>query len=183
MRFTDAKFSPLSEQFDLSKFDCGDTDINEFLKEDALNYQKEHFAKTYISFLPESNILGFFCLSNDCLTDKGSDKGKVSWNRLHTKQSIPNEKRIKQYPSIKIGRLGVHKDLHKTGFAYEMMYFIKGFATYKSKSACRFLLLDAYNKERQINYYKENDFEFVSKEDSENKTRLMYFDLSRFYAK
>lgn len=40
MSLADFDFELFTEEFDLSKFDCDDQDINEFLKEDALNYQK-----------------------------------------------------------------------------------------------------------------------------------------------
>ena len=48
MTLSGLAFDVLSNEFDLSKFDCGDRDINAFLMDDALNYQREKLATTYI---------------------------------------------------------------------------------------------------------------------------------------
>lgn len=70
MTLSELSFEVLSNEFDLSKFDCGDADINAFLKDDALDYQKEKLANTYI-FHFDYKPIAFFSLLNDCLHDKG----------------------------------------------------------------------------------------------------------------
>jgi hypothetical protein len=167
-------FDVLSNEFDLSKFDCGDADINAFLKDDALDYQKEKLANTYI-FHFDYKPIAFFSLLNDCLHDKGYEAN--TWNRFHRKHNIPNNKRIRQYPAVKIGRLGVAKTHQGSGLAYELMDFIKGFTLFNHKPACRLLLLDAYNKPQQQTYYLRNEFQFLDNSSTQNATRLMYFDL------
>lgn len=177
MNLTDFDFDILSERFDLSDFDCEDSDINEFLRDDALKYQREQMANTYV-FHDKNKPIAFFSILNDCPHDKGFQPR--IWNRFHRKNGIPNTKRIKQYPAIKIGRLGVCKQLQGTGFAYELMDFIKGFSILEQKSACRLLLLDAYNKPRQLKFYENNGFTFLNDEEQSTQTRLMYFDLIQF---
>lgn len=59
------------------------------------------------------------------------------------------------------------------------MDFIKGFAVSDIKPACRLLLIDAYNKPRQINYYEVNGFQFLFDEDAKREKRIMYFDLQK----
>lgn len=175
MALADFNFDLLSENFDLDSFDSTDADIDEFLKQDALNYQEEMMAKTYLFYKDRSTIIAFFSILNDCLQDKGYSNNV--WNKFHRKQSIPNRKRIRQYPAIKIGRLGVAKDFQGTGVAYELMDFIKGFSILELKPACRLLLLDAYNKPQQLRYYKSNGFTFLFEDPENAKTRLMYYDL------
>ena len=177
MGLEDFVLSPLTSDFDLRKFDCGNSDINEFLKEDALNYQQHHLANTFLFCNDLSEVVAFFCISNDCLNKK-LENG--IWNKFHRKQSIPNDKRIRQYPAIKIGRLGVDKKFQKSGIAYELMDFIKGYAILDLKPACRLLLLDAYNQPRQLNYYDKNGFIFLHENDLEEPTRIMYFDMKKF---
>ena len=174
MHLYDFKFDLLSNEHDLSEFDCGDFDINEFLKEDAMNYQNEKMANTYV-FHEDNKVIAFFSILNDCLHDKGFESNV--WNKFHRKRKIPNNKRTKQYPAIKIGRLGVTKNYQGTGIAYELMDFIKGFSLIEHKPACRLLLLDAYNKVLQINYYERNGFVFLSDSNTKDRTRLMYYDL------
>ena len=174
MTLTDLEFDKLSEDFDLSEFDCIDDDINEFLKEDALSYQREQMANTYV-FHQSMKPIAFFSILNDCLHDKGYEP--KAWNRFHRKRKIPNSKRIKQYPAIKVGRLGVTKEYQRCGLAYELMDFIKGYSLMEHKPACRLLLLDAYNKPKQINYYERNGFIFLDDSSTKETTRLMYYDL------
>ena len=174
MTLTDFEFDPLSEFHDLSTFDCSDSDINEFLKYDAMNYQREQMANTYV-FHQENKVVAFFSILNDCLHDKGFQNN--IWNKFHRRRQIPNSKRIKQYPAIKIGRLGVDKHHHGTGIAYDLMDVIKIFSLEEHRPACRLLLLDAYNKAQQIKYYERNGFIFLDDLNTNETTRLMYFDL------
>ena len=113
------------------------------------------------------------------MIDRGEEKGytNTTFNRLHRKIHLPNDKRIRQYPTVKVGRLGVNKKYHGTGIAYDLMLFIKGFSVADHKPACRLLLLDALNKEKQIKYYQKNGFEFLLEEDKDAENRIMYFDL------
>lgn len=174
MTLLELEFDPLSTGFQLANFDCGDDDINEFFKQDALDYQREQMANTYV-FHSSMKPIAFFGILNDCLHDKGYVSS--TWNRFHRKRKIPNSKRIKQYPAIKVGRLGVTKEYQGAGIAYERMDFIKGFSLLEHKPACRLLLLDAYNREKQIKYYERNGFIFLDDTSIGDKTRLMYFDL------
>ena len=178
MALADFDFQPISNTTDLTNFDCEDADINAFLKEDAINYFKEKMASTYI-FMDGVNVVAFFSISNNCLKDLGEANvfTRWVWDKLHKETKIPYHKRVKQYPAILIGRLGVDKKYHGTGIAYELMDFIKGWVLVGHKPACRFLILDAYNQERQIKYYVKNSFIFLLKEDIDHKTRTMYFDM------
>lgn len=101
--------------------------------------------------------------------------------KFHRLIKLPNSKRIKQYPSIKIGRLGVHKNFHGTGLAYELMDFIKGWVTIDHKPGCRLLIIDAVNKSKQIRYYNRNKFKFLLDSDQDSKTRIMYYDLLKIH--
>jgi hypothetical protein len=169
--------SYLDKSFDLTKFDCGREDINNFLKDDALNYQKEKLANTFLFHSVDKKIpVAFFSILNDALNVRNlPNNEKNKFNRR-----LPNNKRINHYPAIKIGRLGVTLDFQKSGFAYDLMDFIKGFSIKELNSACRLLILDAVNEKKQINYYEKNDFTFLVESDKESKTRLMYFDLINF---
>jgi len=84
---------------------------------------------------------------------------------------------MRQYPAIKIGRLDITKNYQGTGLAYSMMDFIKGITRLNQKSASRILLIDAYNKSKQLNFYKRNDFVLLNVLQSNTETVAMYFDL------
>jgi len=179
LNLSDFKFTELSNEMEFGQFDCNEKEITNFLFEDSKDYQNEKMANTYLFIDDNNDIAAYFCISNDCLTDRGEDKGYSNkiFNRLHRRINLPNQKRIRQYPAIKVGRLGVDNKYQRTGIAYDLMLFIKGFVIKDHKPACRLLLLDAINKERQIKYYKKNNFEFLLDEDENNENRIMYFDL------
>ena len=72
------------------------------------------------------------------------------------------------------------------------MDFIKAWFTEpRNKTGCRYLVVDAYNTEIPISYYKKNGFDFMFGSEEQEKeyryieddeplnTRLMYFDLIR----
>ncbi|HET6242928.1 MAG: GNAT family N-acetyltransferase [Bacteroidetes bacterium] len=177
MELFDFKFKLFSTEIDISEFDCKDADINAFLRDDALNYQRQLMANTYVFTKGETGkekVVAFFCISNDCLNDLYDNS---AFNKLHRKIKLPNEKRIRQYPAVKVGRLGVDNKYHGTGISYQLMDFIKGYSIMDSKPACRLLLLDAYNKPKQLSFYAKNGFEFLLSTGVEDKTRIMYFDL------
>jgi hypothetical protein len=178
LQLTDFTFVELTDTTEFGTFDCGEEQITAFLFEDSRNYQREKMANTYLFLDEDGTIAAYFCISNDCLVDRGEEKGYTNkvFNRLHRKLKIPNPKRIRQYPAIKVGRLGVAVKYHGTGIAYDLMLFIKGFSIKDHNPACRLLLLDAINKEKQIKYYKRNGFEFLLDEDANDENRIMYFD-------
>lgn len=181
MELSELNFSLLTDESLLSTFDCGLADITSFLHDDALAYQKEKMANTYLFHDNKGRVMAFFSISNDCLNDLGENRGfsNTIWNRLHRFLRLSNEKRIRQYPAIKIGRLGVHKELHGGGLAYQLMDFIKGWALIDHKPACRLLILDAINKAKQLKYYDQNGFRFLLGSDETSKTRIMYYDLAK----
>lgn len=167
---------------DLSHFDSADKDINDFLVNDSINYQEQKMGNTYL-FLKEgdNNIIAYFTISNDCLNDLGEEKGYTNntWNRFHRKSEMPNPKRIKQYPAVKIGRIGINKAFQGKGLGNQLLDFIKGWTIIDHKPACRLLILDAYNQAKQLAFYQKNGFIFLLNNDISERTRLMYFDLTK----
>ncbi|CAM4320529.1 hypothetical protein SAMN06265348_110136 [Pedobacter westerhofensis] len=179
LELLDFTLNAISENSKVASFDCDQADITDFLREDALNYQNQLLASTYIFTDLKENIWAYFSVSNDCVKSTGEENGfdNFVWNRLHRTIKIPNSKRMRNYPSIKVGRLGVHKGLHGTGLAYQLMDFIKRWVPVDHKPACRLLTLDAVNQFKQIKYYNRNEFEFLLETDENSKTRVMYYDL------
>lgn len=174
-------------------FDCDNEDLNDFFRDDALNYQSELLGKTYCFTLDENPkiIVCAFTISNDSIKTAhlpNARKKKVI-------KDIPRQKQMKSYPAVLIGRLGVNKNFRnivgeteRTG--KQLMDFIKSwFIDGANKTGCRFIVVDSYNTLKPLRYYKENEFvELFSTEEQEKEftglkpedtleTRLMYYDL------
>lgn len=174
-------------------FDCGNSDVNDFFCNDALNYYAELLGKTYCFTLDENPeiIICAFTISNDSIKTfnlPNARKKKVN-------KDIPRQKQMKSYPAVLIGRLGVHKNYRlvndetdRTG--KQLMNFIKSwFIDGANKTGCRFIVVDSYNEINPLKYYSNNEFiplfsnEEQEKEytgigsDAKLETRLLYFDL------
>jgi len=176
LNLSDFTFSELKESVVTINFDCGDGDLNDFLCNDSTNYQNQLIAKTYL-FSNQNGIVAFFSISNDVLTDKGD---RSIWNRLSRK--IPNQKRKKVFPAVKLGRLGVSNIIQSGGLGKQIIELIIGLVLFESKSASRFLIVDAYNNERTIKFYNNNGFQFLlGDKDVNESTRIMFLDLLPYW--
>ena len=96
-------FKRLSDADELLPFDCGDEDLNNYLFSDALSYQNQLLSVTYYLDNGNETIL-FFSLSNDKIAAIELTNG--FWRKIKT--LFPHSKHRKDYPAVKIGRLGVN---------------------------------------------------------------------------
>ena len=92
----------LSYDTELSVFDCGDDDLNNFLVEDAKGFLDKRIATSYI-LEDDGNIVAFFCLLNDKISRQ--DVTNNQWKSI--KGGFPSRKQFGSYPAIKIGRFAV----------------------------------------------------------------------------
>ncbi|MBN1801511.1 MAG: hypothetical protein JW891_08400 [Candidatus Lokiarchaeota archaeon] len=61
---TDLVFKELSKEMVINHFDCGDDDINYFLKNCAFSNQERKLSRTYVFYLKDTKeIIAFFTLS------------------------------------------------------------------------------------------------------------------------
>lgn len=161
---------------EIDGFDCGNADINGFLAEDAKNYQEELMAVTYLAIENEGKeLIAYFCLLNDKLAHLPGDDRR-GWNRLNRK--VNNQKRMKSYPAVKIGRLGTSIKFARQGIARELIDLVKFRFAVNNRTGCRFLTVDAHRE--SIGLYERCGFTFFTDADTDDETRLMYFDLKPF---
>lgn len=173
MNIQDYSFIKLESEFEIKSFNCGDTDLNDFLFHDAKNYNEHLLAKTYI-LQSDSNTIAYFSLFNDSIVHELIEKS--FWNRLN--RNIKNEKRRKIYPAVKIGRLAVCDEAKNQGLGTQILDMVKYIFTQKCHSACRFITVDAYAS--ALDFYRKNGFDFMTDKDKYDITRLMYYDLKKF---
>ena len=108
---------PLTPDYPLTAFDCGDDDLNKFLLDDAKPSQELHISNTFILEADDGCIAAFFCLLNDKV---GKDEVIGShWKKVRAR--FPKGKQFRSYPSIKIGRFGVSLDFRGLNVGSTMM--------------------------------------------------------------
>ena len=173
--YSQTKIIKITCELATESFDCGDTDLNHFLRDDALPYFDERMAVTY-AFTYLNQIVAYYCLLNDKVTfDTTQEHEKSFWNRFNRKNKIPNTKRRQNYPAVKIGRLAVSKHFGGQGVGRFILDSIKQMLIQKTDIGCRFLTVDAYSI--ALDFYLKNEFQFISSQDENEATRLMYYDL------
>ena len=186
----------LTEELSQLPFSCGNTDgdrdLEEFFHTQALMFAKEKLGQTYCVINnegEEAEIVAFFTVSNDSIKTTFIPKKAV--NKIERK--IPGRKHLHTYPAVLIGRLGVNRKYQGCDYfiGQQIINYIKiWFTDDDNKTGCRFLVVDAYNKEKVLSFYERNKFKFLyADEDTEKKeqhiedeneqlnTRHMFLDL------
>lgn len=177
---------------DCDLFDCGHDDLNDFFLNEVEDYSSQLLGKTYCFTLDEdpTKIVCAFTISNDSVKTTHLPNAR----KKRVNKGIPRVKRMRTYPAVLIGRLGVSSEFRhiegeeRTG--KQLMDFIKSWFIDKgNKTGCRFIVVDSYNEPGPIKYYTKNGFvplfsseeqekEYMGlKEGEDLHTRLMFYDL------
>lgn len=138
---------PLSRQHDRERFDCGETEITRFLREQALQDQEKDLSRTMV------------------LTDETEDPARVIG--YHTlllmqvrQEEVPKDKpKIKRgIPVILLGQLGVDQGFQGQGYGELLLMDAQARVQEISKrTGVRAMMLDA-RTERLAHWYEEHDF-------------------------
>ena len=165
------KLVRLTADYPLQSFDCGDEDLNEFLLDDAKHFLAKRIANTFI-LEDEGKIVAYCCLLNDKVTRLeiiGSQ-----WKKI--KDTFPDGKKFRSYPSVKIGRFAVAKEYQSQHIGAQLISIIKALLSDDNiYSAFRFITVDAYCC--ALDFYRHNGFKELTQTDENDSTRLMYFDM------
>lgn len=163
------EFSPI-DKYLLERYSmvCGDEDLDVFFNSDAINYSDSLFGYSYCFIseeYPEDMVCAFTISNASIFTGHLPNARKKKVGKL-----VPHEKRDLIYPAILIGRLAIHTKFHHHGIGTELMDFIKAWLfSPLTKSAFRYLIVDAYNNEGVINFYQRNDFNFLFSSEEQEK--------------
>lgn len=158
----------------ISSFDCGDSDLNDFILNESQLYRKARLAVSYIIERKESkDVIGFFSLANDRVSISDFEN-KSDFNKFRKRRFV-NEKRIKSYPATKICRLGVDISEKGKSLGTFILDFVKSYFVFDNKTGCRFLTVDAYVD--AIPFYTQNGFLPLNEETDNDHTKLLFFDL------
>jgi GNAT superfamily N-acetyltransferase len=159
----------LTADYDVSSFDCGDADLCEFLRDDALRYQTKLLASTTLLFAADE-VVAYFSLATDAL---GLAEPQRLRRRIKTSFS--------QMPALKIARLATDKRHQGNGYGTHALQFCVGLARHLNDVdrhdgvGCRFLTVDAYPG--AVDWYAGFGFARPDKIDKSRHTVNMWLDL------
>jgi GNAT superfamily N-acetyltransferase len=165
----------ICDQDDIGRFDCRDSDLNEYFKKDALIHRSELLSKTYIfrEATVENNFpVALIDLCNDSIR-------REKFKNTPELNGFCEDKRSPSYPAVKITRLGVHSLFQGKNIGTFVINIIKKLFLRDNRTGCRFITVDAYNRDGIPEFYMKNDFQFFYDKDKNRNTRAMFFDLKR----
>ena len=167
----------LTEGYSIKPFDCEDEDLNDFLFNEATPYQKELLATTFV-MENDKQTLGYYSLLNDSLQLKEEMFTSKSQFRKFLRELMPYPKRhLKTIPALKIGRLAIDKSFKGKGLGSVIMAnIISKCIKMNKEQACRLITVDAYKQ--AIPFYQKMGFKFLTEDDKNDTTRLMFLDLA-----
>lgn len=152
------KIKQLNKGHDRKKFDCGQNEINKFLKQQANQSAKRGYSQTHVLIddnAPEQ-IIGFYTLTS-----------------ILIKKPIQHQINIK-YPyelfGVNLARMGVDVNFQKCSLSGNLIIdAIEKTIIIDNHMGCQGLFLDAKN-EKLIKYYEKFGFELIL--DASNKMWL-----------
>ena len=167
-------------------------DINKFFHEEYLDYENQLLGKSYCFVKRDGqNVVAAFTVANSSVRVDNMPNPKRNQLNRH----IPFSKQRSQYPAVLLAQLAVFDGFGGNDIGKEVVDFIKSwFINPLNKTGCRYLVVDAINTPKVLDFYRNNGFEYIFASDEEEmqymsrsikvdngtvfrKTRLMVYDL------
>lgn len=139
------KFFPLDENQKINDFDCGQEDLNLFLKNHALSNQNRRLSSTVISYF-ESKVIGYYTLS----------PAQIEKETLPVKLT----KGLPKYPiaAIRLGRLAIDQNYQGKGFGEELLIHALRKCLYISKEIGGYVVIVDAKNQTAKNFYEKYGF-------------------------
>ena len=173
MRWENCKIRPQVDQDIERQFTSGDVDLDDFWKNDSLNYSHQRLSANYIVESSDT-ILAYYAIANDRVS-VDDFPSRSSFNRFRSR--FVYTKRLRGYPAVKLCRLAVSENAKGNGIGSDIIKFLKYNLYQNSIASCRFLIVDAYAD--AVDFYLKNGFSQINSTiDPDRHTVPMYFDLA-----
>lgn len=115
-------------------FTCGDADLDDFLRSDALRLQTQRAARTFVAVY-EAELVGYVALLVDAIELKPNERKKLD---LHFRDHP-------MVPALKIARLAVAVSFQGRGLGETFVHFAAArVLDIEAHAGCRLLTVDAY---------------------------------------
>ena len=140
----------------LDDFDCGDRQVNEFLKEKAKDQQERFVTKVYV-MRKDNEIIGYYAVFCS-----------------HFRVDLPEDRKFEfNVPGVCMGQLGIDNRYKRKGLGTEMIKHCVSLAHKINKmAACRIIWLMAYDS--VIDYYSKRPRNFLLTKQLRDKNRMIY---------
>ncbi|ESK36613.1 hypothetical protein P256_02525 [Acinetobacter nectaris CIP 110549] len=133
-------------------FDCGQEDLNRFLKQYASQHQKSGTSKTYVALDSKDQVLGFYCLSSTSISFEIIDEALT--------------KRLPRYPlpSVVIGRFAVNLTAQGKGIGkYLLAHALRQVSKVSQLVGVNFVVIHAKDQKAAAFYQRFGFIELSSR--------------------
>ncbi|WP_407394199.1 GNAT family N-acetyltransferase [Methanobrevibacter sp.] len=154
-------FETLTSEHDLTDFDCGDEELNNFLKEDALNQQNAKLNVTKL-VMCDGRIIGYASLLTDTIILKRIKDEKL---RITLKGKLNLNSKEKEISAVMIGRFAIAKKYSGKGLGSHILRnILKNLKEIsENRIGFRFIVIEGYAS--AFNFYVlKNGFEYLEKD-------------------
>ncbi len=105
-----------------------------------------------------------------------SDTDKAAWRKIRA--LFPHAKHRRDYPAVKIGRLGVDKEFQGQHIGSDILSYVKRLFVTNNRTGCAFVTVDALRS--AVPFYLQNGFSIMDKtilDNSSVDTCPLYYNL------
>ena len=137
------RIEPLTQVHDHSEFDCGNDNLNTYLKNHALHHIKLGFGRTFVAVEDDDlRIVGYHTIA----------PSSANW------QDFPISVAKLAVPVLLLGRLAVDRTRQRDGIGRKLLRdSLKRAIEFAENNACFAVCLDAFNEEAKA-YYSQYGF-------------------------
>jgi predicted N-acetyltransferase YhbS len=162
INFKEMKVHILNDKDDLSSFECNKKEINDFIHDEAKQFQFERLGVSYV-FTYQEEPVGFVTLS---MADLRKEKLKSEDRLVIGKEN---------YPALQISQLAVCVSHERKHIGIELCNFSLGKAyEFSERVGCRFLVLNA--KRDAVGFYEKYGFKLLPKQE-DRKEPVMFLNI------
>jgi len=142
-------------------------EIEKFFKTEAIDYASEYMGSSYCLIDKDNgHMVAAFCLA--CASVETDEMPKSMRNKLN--RSIPHIKQRETYPAILLAQLAIADEYSHLHLGDRVMDLIKMHAIALNKQlAARYIIVDAVNSPKVIDFYARNNFKMVFASEEEEK--------------
>lgn len=158
----------------LRGFSCGRPQLDDFLREDARDYDAHGLTSTVLVFVADvREPVAYFSLTADSVHLSGGER---------TDLGLSFDAPISTYPAVKLTKLAVAQTMQSRGLGAHLMNLICGLAS-EAAFAVRLLTVDAVNQDDVLRFYQRVGFMNSLSDEKERKSQknretiLMFKDL------
>ena len=187
-------FAPVTDELltRLQPFSCHhEDDLAVFFRSNATHASKQLMSQSYCFYDSTTmHMVAAFCVLNTNL----SMEHLPNYVRRTVNKEVTYEKQRRQYPATLIGQLAVFDGYEQFHVGNELMDFILVWLMeHGMNMGNRFLLVDAINHEKVLEFYARNEFKLMFRTEDDEKsaigksldeplsTRMMFYDMIHLY--